>query len=97
MSLGRMTMLHPFKDNLRCALLILVVTAMEAVYVLEQPSTSLLMLHERFVWLVATLENLGIKVPPFMCWHFFAPARYLVGVSVRVPVSRSTTNTFIVL
>ena len=28
---------------------------------------------------------------------FFAPARYLVGVSVRVPVSRSTTNTFIVL
>ena len=66
-------MLYPFKDNLRCALLILIVTAMEAVYVLEQPSTSLLMLHERFVWLVATLENLGIKVPPFMCWHFSPP------------------------
>lgn len=68
-------MLYPFKDNLRCALLILVVTAMEAVYVLEQPSTSLLMLHERFVWLVATLENLGIKVPPAHVLAFFRPRK----------------------
>ena len=80
MSFGRMAnqfLLYVLKDDLRCALLILVVTAMEAVYVLEQPSTSLLMLHERFVWLVETLGNLGIKVPSVLVSTFCHPRKIL--------------------
>ena len=100
MSFGRMAnqfLLYVLKDDLRCALLILVVTAMEAVYVLEQPSTSLLMLHERFVWLVETLGNLGIKVPS--CVDILSPPEdtVMVFLCVFFPAYGSTTNTCVVV
>lgn len=51
-----------FLDS-RCVLLILTIIAMEAVYVLEQPSSSLIMSHDRFVWLLDLLKVLGINEP----------------------------------
>lgn len=48
---------------MRCVLLLLVVLAMEGVYIIEQPSSSLLLLHERMVWFVDLMEELGMKDP----------------------------------
>lgn len=49
----------------RCALLLIVVTAMRAVWVLEQPFSSIIMLHEileglgmRETWIVSNLFNI---------------------------------------
>lgn len=49
------------KVDLRCVLLIVVVMAMESTYVVEQPSSSLLMLHDRFAWLLNKLENFCLR------------------------------------
>lgn len=49
--------------GLRLVLLLLINIAMLGVYFIEQPSSSIIMLHERMVWLQDLLEKLSIKEP----------------------------------
>ena len=46
----------------RCAMLILAILGMSGVFYIEQPSSSLLMMHDRMVWLQDHLEQFGIRV-----------------------------------
>lgn len=46
----------------RCVLLLLAVISMNGIYILEQPSSSLIMMHERMVWLQHLLESLLMRM-----------------------------------
>ncbi len=46
----------------RVCLLLLLVHSLGGVFVVEQPGSSLLPRHDRFLWLVNKWANLGIKV-----------------------------------
>lgn len=46
----------------RCVCLLLLLLACGAAWFLEQPHSSLLSRHDRFRWMVKTLQNLGIRV-----------------------------------
>jgi hypothetical protein len=55
----------------RCVLLLLAVISMNGIYILEQPSSSLIMMHERMVWLQHLLESLLMRVSwKLIHWSF---------------------------
>ena len=58
--------LLPF-DPVRVCLLLMLAHCLGAVFVLEQPASSLLPRHDRFRWLVHIWNNIGIKV---ICWSY---------------------------
>ena len=49
----------------------LLVLAVEGIFLIEQPSSSLLMRHMRFVWFQDVLESLNIRDPGFIIQYFF--------------------------
>ena len=51
---------HP--ASLRAILLIGLTICASGCFVLENPGTSLIYLHDRFQWLLQQLENMGMKV-----------------------------------
>lgn len=55
----------------RCVLLLLAVISMNGIYILEQPSSSLIMMHERMVWLQHLLESLLMRVSWKLIHWFF--------------------------
>ena len=50
-------------SKLRVVLLVMATICMEGVYIIEQPSSSLLMKHDRMVWLLDLLGKLSMRDP----------------------------------
>ena len=56
-------------NRLRCSLLMALITCLNGVWLVENPGTTLIHYHPAFMWLVQSLEKVGVKVPSSQAEH----------------------------